>query len=162
VDVHLPGVHAAAGDQHGPPRIPAVGGIEVNGYLDVATAVGDRDDAPLESDREVLRRQLELFELAVHGRHPRRIGQAGKLGAAVDQRSKVMVAAVGVLSGQPGPLVHPAAGRVGPHVGSGSSDGLDLIERDAEFLELTCAVIKHGGGVDIVGVHDVQLLILAK
>ena len=134
----------------------------MDGYFDAAAAVGNFDDATLEGDREVLGRQLELLELVLHGRYPRPIGQAGELCAAIDQRRHVMVAALGVLLGQPRPLVHPAAGCVGPHVGGGGPDGLDFVERDAEFLELMCAVVEHGRGVDVVGVHGVQLLILAK
>jgi hypothetical protein len=116
----------------------------VDGYLDASTAVGDRDDAALKGEREVLGRQLELLELVLHGRYPRRIGQAGELCAAIAQRRQVMVAAVGVFLGQPGPLVNPAAGSIGPHVGGGGSDGLDFVEWDAEFLELMGATVEHG------------------
>ena len=64
-----------------------------------------------------------------------------------------MLAALGICLGQPGPLVDPAAGCVGPHVGAGGSDGFDLVERDSEFLELMGAVVEHDRGVDVVGVH---------
>jgi hypothetical protein len=73
-----------------------------------------------------------------------------------------VVVAVGVCLGQLGPLVHPAAGRVGPHVGDRSPDPFDLVERNAELLELMGAVFEHGRGVDVVGVHVVQLLTFAK
>src|ERR1700741_1595019 len=71
VDVHLPGVHSAAGDQYRPGRAVAVGRVQVNGHLDGAVAVGHRDDAPFEGHREILGRQLELLELVLHGPHPR-------------------------------------------------------------------------------------------
>jgi hypothetical protein len=38
----------------------------------------------------------------------------------------------------------------------------DLVERDAELLELMGAVFEHVRGGDVVGVHVVQLLTLAK
>jgi hypothetical protein len=112
MDVHFPGVHPAARDQHSPGRIVAVGGVQVDRHVDA-------------------------------GRH-------------------AVVAAVGVFRGELRPFVNPAARRVGPHVGGGGPDALDVVERDAELLKLVGAVGEHVRGGDVVGVHRVQLQTLPK
>lgn len=100
MDVHLPGIHAAAGEQHRPGRVVAVGGVQVHRHLDGPAAVPDGDDAPLEVHGKIAGRQLKLLELVLHRLDPRRVGEAGKLGTPVDQGGHPVLAPLGVFACQ--------------------------------------------------------------
>src|SRR5580698_4429732 len=94
--------------------------------------IGDREYSALEFDGEARCRLEVAFKLILLRPAPRIVGEAGKYGKTVGERSEKRVSRLKIFSRERGPFVSPSARRVRPHIFNRGAQSIDIRFRNAE------------------------------
>jgi hypothetical protein len=129
VEVHLPGVHSAADEQHRRIGGQPGGGQDVNRDRGVSTLIRQVQHPSLEVHFEAGGGEPILLKLAGHGETLGGIGQGRELGPPVGHRREKVRSRLGVPGRQRREFVHPPAGRIRPHLGDRGAHRVHILHR---------------------------------
>src|ERR1700677_990079 len=121
-----------------------------------STLIGNREHSALEFDGKARRRLEVTFKLILLRRAPRIVGEAGKYGKTVGERSEERVPRFKIFSRERGPFVRPPSRRICPHILDCGAHRIDICFWNAEPNELAVTVFEAGFGTEIVGVAHID------